>query len=119
MKFADQDGVFRDATAEDLLKMAGVRKPESPNGTRNQDAMSFEDYATKEARELIAEATKCAAKTNRSLYEEIEDHLEVLENETMGDASRVGDEAWARFYAVKAEVNRLQQFPESEEGVKA
>ena len=29
MKFADQDGVFREATAEDLLKMAGVTPPAS------------------------------------------------------------------------------------------
>ena len=83
------------------------------------DLMVGHFNATQAARDLIEEAQNDTDEINTpeaggemDLDEMISHRLEDLEHQTMGDASRVGDEAWAWYHATKAEVSRLQQFPE-------
>lgn len=83
------------------------------------DYMVAQFNATQAARDLIAGAQADAYKINTAGDDQhvdldvmVEHRLEDLEQETMGDASRIGDEAWAFYHATKSEVERLQQFPE-------
>jgi len=71
--------------------------------------------ATGAARTLIQGAKEAAAKANTHEYDEVAYALEDLEQDAMGTASRIGDEAWAYYHATKSEVERLQQFPETGE----
>jgi hypothetical protein len=86
------------------------------------DFMVASFNATQAARDLIEEAQNDTDEINTPeaggemhLDEMISHRLEDLEQETMGTASRIGDEAWTYYHATKSEVSRLQQFPEEED----
>lgn len=83
---------------------------EEPKSSGDFMVASFN--ATQAARDLIQEATEAAQPSSEEEGDEVEKALEDLEQETMGTASRIGDEAWAYYHATKSEVERLQQFPE-------
>ena len=110
--------------ALDILRGLASFDPATPEprleiGKQRTDFMVGQFNATQAARDLIQEAKKTSETTrefsdteNTDPDQEVEYALEDLEQDTMGVASRIGDEAWTYYHATKSEVERLQQFPE-------
>ncbi len=78
------------------------------------DLMVGAGNATQGARDLIAEAENALSDFKKDepeidLDDAIEYGLAELEQDTMGVASRIGDEAWTWYHAVKSEVERLME----------
>lgn len=113
------DGVVKVSINGACVQLTMAHDPSYPEGEQSADFMVGTGNATQAARDLIQQAADVA---ENNLLEHGEDEgdpddalegiMEDLEQDTMGVASRIGDEAWTWYHAVKSEVERLQLFPE-------